>query len=122
MKNAELRREVLVPEAQRDPDHVVGVHQVEGGGVQIEDGEDARLEADLPPGRAQLGAIDGEALAGADGSGVLELRIAEVVLPGGREVRPARVGDQRLEDEVAGEQADLPLGAHPRRLRRERRW
>src|SRR6185503_63520 len=36
MKDAELRREIFVPEAQRESDHVVGVHQVEGGGVQIE--------------------------------------------------------------------------------------
>src|SRR5262245_28800690 len=103
MEDAKHERKVLVPEAQRESDHVVGVHQVKRGGVQIEHGEDARVEADLPEGRAQLRAVEGKALTEADGALVRELRIAEVVLPGGREMRPAWVGDQRLEDNAAGE-------------------
>src|SRR5262245_7825288 len=110
MEDAQLRREIFPPEAQRQRDQVVGVHQVERGGIQVEDGEDTRLEAELPEGRAQLHAVDGEALSEADGAHVAELWIAEVVLPGGREVRPARVGDQRLEDDASGEQTELLIG------------
>src|SRR5262249_34168690 len=107
MEDAQLHREILPPEAQRQPDHVVGVHQVERGGVQVEDREDAGVEADLPERRAQFRAVEGKALSEADGSLVAELRIAEIVVPSGGEVRPARVGDQRLEDDAPGEQTDL---------------
>src|SRR5499426_2377590 len=33
MEDAQLHRKILPPEAQRQPDHVVGVHQVDRGGV-----------------------------------------------------------------------------------------
>src|SRR5262245_66156182 len=117
MEDAQLHREILPPEAQRQPDQIVGVDEVERRGVQVEDGENTRLEADLPEGRAQLRAVDGEALSEADGGLVAELWIAEVVLPGGREMRPARVGDQRLEDDGPGEQTDLLIREYLRRLR-----
>ena len=116
MEHADHRGEVLVAERERDPDEVVRVDQVERFRVDVEHREDTGLEAHLPPCSGDSVPVEGEALAEAHRRDVGELAIVEVALPGGREMRPARIGDQRLEEHAAREHAGLPLGQNARRL------
>src|SRR5206468_38634 len=82
---------------------------------------DPGVQTDLPPGAPDPVAVEGEALAEADRGDVAELAGVDVVLPGRREVRPTRVGDQRLEEHSARKQAGLPLGQDAGRLQGGRR-
>src|SRR3546814_13207308 len=91
--------EVAPPVGDRYADPVIGVDQVGAFAGEVEDGEDARLEAQLPLAVERGGrAVEREGLAEADGASVLDVGIVGIVLVGGREVRPAPVGEQRIEE------------------------
>jgi hypothetical protein len=116
VEHAKHRGEVVVADREREPDEIVGVDQVERARTEVEDRKDAGEQTDLPPRAPDPVAIEGKALAEAHRGGVAELGIIEVVLPGRREVRPARVGDQGLEEHAAWKHAGLPLGRDAWRL------
>src|SRR5205807_2704611 len=128
--HAGARREIRVAVREGERHQIVGVHEVLGEGVEVEDREDTGLDADFPPAAAQPVAIERKGLAEADGGHIDQLRIALMVLVGGGEVRPARIGDERLEQRAAGQEPALPLRQHAkrrrggrlRRRRRRRRW
>src|SRR6266404_1644319 len=129
VEEAEHRREIRVTVREGERDQIVGVHEVLGEGVEVEDREDTGLDADLPPAAAQPVAIERKGLAEADGGHIDQLRIALMALVGGGEVRPARIGDERLEQRAAGQEPALPLRQHAKGRRggdglrrRRRRW
>src|SRR6266404_4818311 len=117
VEEAEHRREIRVTVREGERDQIVGVHEVLGEGVEVEDREDTGLDADLPPAAAQPVAIERKGLAEADGGHIDQLRIALMALVGGGEVRPARIGDERLELRAAGQEPALPLRQHAKRRR-----
>src|SRR2546428_10743370 len=80
--------DVLIAIAQRHGDEVVGVDQILRRSVQIEEGEDAGLEPDLPPAGAQPPAVEREGLTEADRGDVFQLLVVEVALVGRGEMRP----------------------------------
>src|SRR3546814_10140384 len=74
------------PVGDRYADPVIGVDQVGAFAGEVEDGEDARLEAQLPLAVERGGrAVEREGLAEADGASVLDVGIVGIVLVGGRE-------------------------------------
>ena len=101
VEHAEERREVLVPVRERNSDEVVGVDQVERAGVNVEDREHTGMEAELPPATTDPVPVEREGFAEVDRRDIGELPVVEIVLPRGREVRPARVGHQGLEEHAA---------------------
>src|SRR5205823_7697992 len=66
VEDAQQRRQVVVAVAERDGHEVIGVDQVLREGVEIEDREDAGLDAELPPRLPEALADEGEGLAEAD--------------------------------------------------------
>src|SRR4030095_15303336 len=75
----------------------IRVDQIERGGVEVEDREHAAEPADLPAPAPELAAEQREGLAEVRAPDMVELRIVEIPLVDHREVRVARIGDQRVE-------------------------
>src|SRR6267143_6476314 len=109
MEEPEHRREICVAVREGERDEIVGVHEVLGEGVEVEDREHAGLDAELPPAAPQPVAIQRKGLAEADGRHVEQLWIAQMALIPRGKVRPAWVRDERLEQRAAGQESALPL-------------
>src|SRR6185369_12430870 len=104
------RREVAVAVPDEARGEEVGIDEIEGVGAEVEDREDAALQPNfpLPPLAlvADIVAIDRDTLAEADGGHVLRPWRVDVVPVRGREVGPARIGDERLEEVTRRQKAD----------------
>jgi hypothetical protein len=106
----------LIRERQADP--VVRVHEILRRRVELEDREDAAVQPELrAPGERPLPAQYRELAAHAHGPYVVELRVVEVVLVGSGEARPARVGEQWIEQVAARQEGRAFLRLFDRRHR-----
>src|SRR5262245_24041593 len=90
----------------REGGEVVGIDEVVGRGVHVEDREHAGLDADLPvPTERRDGlSVERDGLAEAHGRDVAEVGVVEIALDRGAEVWPARIREERIEDEPRSEE------------------
>jgi hypothetical protein len=103
---SQRRRKPLPAQRERRSHPEVRVDQIVRRRVEVEDREHAAEEAELPAAVAQRPAEQRERLAEVRAADAIELGVVEIPVVAGREVRLARIRDQRCEQLVARQQLD----------------
>src|SRR5689334_2780308 len=116
MLNPDKGREPSFPVAAQKTDTVIRIDQIDGGRADVEDAEDAGLDAELPFASVErLVSIDGEGFAKVGGEDASEVLALCKLTIASTELRPARICVERGKEGAARE----PFGM---RLRNRRQY